>query len=141
MKFETGKYYNFDTICNVTIPARYENMRVESSDVSFTIASKFIDVLSVQDKISRELGRKLTDPKLSRYVIFTNSNGEETVLSYDWIIESSIVNIAGINLEIRIDNVTTQDAIIINNMLRRLGYTNLEMKEISIDTGLEIGSE
>ena len=131
--FEIGSRYNFNTVSPTVLSASYKNMKVIAI-LTFRIAIKYADVVTINEQIEKVEGISLLDPKDVRYILFENEYGEEVVLAEDWIDPNSVVKVDSITATIRIENITTEDLLVIENALRALGYNKIDITTTSTTT-------
>jgi len=128
--FEIGKRYSFTTIAPVTLGAVYSNVKA-TANLTFDLAIKFADIISIRNKIKQETDINLLDPRDVLYTMFETVDKKTIVLANDWINTSSITLIDSIVANIRIENITTEDIINIRNMLEAMGYKNFDIDTTS----------
>jgi len=122
--FEIDKLYNFSTIAPVTLSENYKNMKV-LGEVTFQVAIQFTDVVTTRNKIIKETGTELLDPKIVKYVILKNEDGDRVILGLDWIVTDSIIMVDSVDATIVIPNINSEDLVIIKNAILALGHKNL----------------
>jgi len=132
MNFEIGNKYNFTTKSTTVLSQTYKNMEVLAI-LKFNVAIKFEDVVTLYENINTELNTTVGDPKTATYVLFKNSNGDEIVLSLDWINMDSIELVESVKYNVTIGNITSEDIPIIKNVLTSMGY-NIEDEQIITTT-------
>ena len=132
MNFEIGNKYNFTTKSTTVLSQTYKNMEVIAL-LKFNVALKFEDVVTLYENINTELNTKVGDPQTATYVLFKNSNGDEIVLSLDWINMDSIELVESVKYNVTIGNITSEDIPIIKNVLTSMGY-NIEDEQIITTT-------
>jgi len=132
MNFEIGNKYNFTTKSTTVLSQTYKNMEVIAI-LKFNVALKFEDVVTLYENINTELNTKVGDPQTATYVLFKNSNGDEIVLSLDWINMDSIELVESVKYNVTIGNITSEDIPIIKNVLTSMGY-DIEDEQIITTT-------
>ena len=125
MLFKTGSNYDFNTIAPITLN-NYKNVKV-SGIIDFDIAVNFEDIIGINEKIKEELGKNISEIETSKFYIFKGFNEEKIILSELWIIPDSIKQIESVNLLVKIKNVEDTDGYVIQNLLRKAGYMNVEI--------------
>jgi len=132
MNFEIGNKYNFTTKSTTVLSQTYKNMEVIAI-LKFNVALKFEDVVTLYENINTELNTTVGDPQTATYVLFKNSNGDEIVLSLDWINMDSIELVESVKYNVTIGNITSNDIPIIKNVLTSMGY-DIENEQIITTT-------
>jgi len=132
MNFEIGNKYNFTTKSTTVLSQTYKNMEVIAL-LKFNVALKFEDVVTLYENINTELNTTVGDPQTATYVLFKNSNGDEIVLSLDWINMDSIELVESVKYNVTIGNITSNDIPIIKNVLTSMGY-DIEDEQIITTT-------
>ena len=127
MLFKTGGNYDFNTIAPITLN-NYKNVKV-SGIIDFDIAINFEDVIGINEKIKEELGRDITGIETSKFYIFKGFNDEKIILSELWIVPDSIKQIESVDLLVKVKNVEDTDLYVIQNLLRKAGYMNVEISK------------
>jgi len=127
MLFKTGGIYDFNTIAPITLN-NYKNVKV-SGVIDFDIAVNFEDVIGINEKIKEELGKDIQGIESSKFYIFRGINDEKVTLSELWIIQDSIKQIESMDLLIKVKNVEDTDKYVIQNILRKAGYLNVEINK------------
>lgn len=127
MLFKTSGNYDFNTIAPITLN-NYKNVKV-SGIIDFDIAINFEDVIGINEKIKEELGRDITGIETSKFYIFKGFNDEKIILSELWIVPDSIKQIKSVDLIVKIKNVEDTDSYVIQNLLRKAGYMNIEISK------------
>lgn len=128
MLFDIDNTYNFNTISKSVLKPNYEGLKV-TSYMGFKQAIKytgvFNDVVTANRQLQTETGLPLLDPTQVKYILFEDIYGNEVLLAEDWIDVESIVLVEGISMNIRINNITSDDAAIIKNMLVAMNYKDI----------------
>jgi len=128
MLFDTGSVYNFNTIAPITLN-NYVNVK-STGIVDFDIAVNFEDVVGIHSKVQEEAGTEIPGLEGSKFYIFKGQDDERIVLSELWIVVDSITKIESLDLMVKIKNVEDTDKAIIQNILRKAGYLNVEITEL-----------
>jgi len=125
--FKTGNVYTFDTIAPITLN-NYVNVK-NIGAVVFDIAVAFEDVVGINQKVEEEIGRPIEGLETSQFYIFEGENKEKIILSELWIVIDSIKQVQSLDLLIKVKNVEETDKYVIQNLLRKAGYLNVEITE------------
>ena len=128
MLFETGKVYNFNTIAPITLN-NYNNVKAVGI-IDFDIAVNFEDIIGIHEKVQEEVGYKINNIEGSKFYIFKGPNNEKIILSELWIVVDSIILVESIDLLVKIKNVEDTDKVVIQNLLRKAGYLDVEITEV-----------
>jgi len=128
MLFETGNIYSFNTIAPITLN-NYENVKAVGV-VDFDIAVNFEDIIGIHEKVQEEVGTVIEGIEGSKFYIFRGPNDEKIILSELWIVQDSIKLIESLDLLVKIKNVEDTDKVVIQNLLRKAGYLDIEITEL-----------
>ena len=130
MVFDLFNTYNFDTISKTILKPEYKDLKVVGF-AGFRQAIKYSgvmnDVVTIREQLIIETGINLVDPLSAKYIIFEDTYGNELVLAEDWINLDTVSLVDSISLNIKINNITSDDTTIILNTLRAMGYENIEI--------------
>ena len=127
MLFTTGNVYSFNTIAPITLN-NYTNVK-SSGIIDFDLAIGFEDIIGINEVVQEEIGKPITGIKESKFYIFKGPNDERIILSELWIVLDSIKQIESLNLSVLVRNVKDTDKPVIQNILRKAGYLNVEITE------------
>ena len=128
MIFQTGNVYSFNTIAPITLN-NYTNVKV-SGIIDFDIAVNFEDIVGIHEKVQEEVGYSIPSIENSKFYIFKGPNDEKIVLSSLWIVLDSINQIESLDLLVKVKGVEDTDKYVIQNLLRKAGYLNIEVTEV-----------
>jgi hypothetical protein len=128
MLFETGKVYSFNTIAPITLN-NYENVK-NVGILDFDLAVNFEDIVGIHEKVKEETGKNIKGLETSKFYVFKGPNDEKIILSDLWVVPDSIKIITALDLLVKIKGVKDTDKPIIQNILRKAGYINVEITEV-----------
>ena len=128
MLFNTGSMYTFNTIAPITLN-NYTNVKAVGV-IDFDLAINFEDVIGINEKVQEEIGKNIEGIEGSKFYIFRGPNNEKIILSELWIVQDSIKQIESLDLLVKIKNVEDTDKVVIQNLLRKAGYLNVEITEL-----------
>lgn len=125
---QLGKTYNFKTLSPVILGSEYKNQKVIGIFNS-TEAMKYGDIQTTYALVSKEIS---TLPKINdlTFILFESLDQDKTILALEYLDVNTIVEVTTFNLNIVINNASTEDTSIITNMLKELGYTNFKIDKI-----------
>lgn len=125
---QLGKTYNFKTLSPVILGSEYKNQKVIGIFNS-TEAMKYGDIQTTYALVSKEIS---TLPKINDliFILFESLDQDKTILALEYLDVNTIVEVTTFNLNIVINNASTEDTSIITNMLKELGYTNFKIDKI-----------
>ena len=125
---QLGKTYNFKTLSPVILGSEYKNQKVIGIFNS-TEAMKYGDIQTTYALVSKQIS---TLPKINdlTFVLFESLDHDKTILALEYLDVNTIVEVTTFNLNIVVNNASTEDTSIITNMLKELGYTNFKIDKI-----------
>ena len=125
---QLGKTYNFKTLSPVILGSEYKNQKVIGIFNS-TEAMKYGDIQTTYALVSKQIS---TLPKINdlTFVLFESLDQDKTILALEYLDVNTIVEVTTFNLNIIVNNASTEDTSIITNMLKELGYTNFTIDKI-----------
>ena len=125
---QLGKTYNFKTLSPVILGSEYKNQKVIGIFNS-TEAMKYGDIQTTYALVSKQIA---TLPKINdlTFVLFESLDQDKTILALEYLDVNTIVEVTTFNLNIVVNNASTEDTSIITNMLKELGYTNFTIDKI-----------
>ena len=125
---QLGKTYNFKTLSPVILGSEYKNQKVIGIFNS-TEAMKYGDIQTTYALVSKEIS---TLPKINdlTFILFESLDQDKTILALEYLDVNTIVEVTTFNLNIVVNNASTEDTSIITNMLKELGYTNFTIDKI-----------
>ena len=125
---QLGKTYNFKTLSPVILGSEYKNQKVIGIFNS-TEAMKYGDIQTTYALVSKQIS---TLPKINdlTFVLFESLDQDKTILALEYLDVNTIVEVTTFNLNIVVNNASTEDTSIIINMLKELGYTNFTIDKI-----------
>ena len=125
---QLGKTYNFKTLSPVILGSEYKNQKVIGIFNS-TEAMKYGDIQTTYALVSKQIS---TLPKINdlTFILFESLDQEKTILALEYLDVNTIVEVTTFNLNIIVNNASTEDTSIITNMLKELGYTNFTIDKI-----------
>lgn len=125
---QLGKTYNFKTLSPVILGSEYKNQKVIGIFNS-TEAMKYGDIQTTYALVSKQIS---TLPKINdlTFVLFESLDQDKTILALEYLDVNTIVEVTTFNLNIVVNNASTEDTSIITNMLKELGYTNFTIDKI-----------
>ncbi len=130
MVFDLFKTYNFDTISVTVLKQSYKGLSVIGFG-GFRQAIKYggtsLDITTIRQQLMAETGLPLIEASVAKYIFFEDIYKNELVLAEDWINISSVSEVSTINLDFRVRNATSDDAAIIMNAIRAMGYADIEL--------------
>lgn len=129
--FVIGNVYTFSTRAPSLLGAIFEKVTILGI-VDYNIAVSFLNVDLYHRRIYPLLPQGTIDnPKKFTYILVKTESGEQTVLAYEWIDDTSIELIDAVTLSVLIPNVNLADSGKIRDALSLLGFLNFT---ISVDT-------
>ena len=128
MLFNTGGMYTFNTIAPITLN-NYTNVKAVGV-IDFDLAINFEDVIGINEKVQEEIGHTIEGIEGSKFYIFRGPNDEKIILSELWIVQDSIKQIESLDLLVKVKNVEDTDKVVIQNLLRKARYLNIEITEL-----------
>lgn len=125
---QLGKTYNFKTLSPVILGSEYKNQKVIGIFNS-TEAMKYGDIQTTYALVSKQIS---TLPKINdlTFILFESLDQDKTILALEYLDVNTIVEVTTFNLNIVVNNASTEDTSIITNMLKELGYTNFTINKI-----------
>lgn len=133
-KFTIKHFYNFDTIAPTFIGSRYVNVKLMDI-LSFESAISIRqDLVSINQKIKDNVSGaiELNAANLT-YLKFVDTTNQTLVLAKEWLDLNSVVDLTTLGgykrLTIDIKG-SLDDATIINNALKNLGYYDLKITAV-----------
>lgn len=118
-----GHHYDFSVHANSTLGASYKNVRLISI-LDYQTALRFSNIPLQHRHIYPYLPEgTVQDPTKYTYYLFRNSTGKETVIADVWIIDTTIVQTAGVDQTLVLRNVTSGQVAIVRDQLRLLGIS------------------
>ena len=125
---QLGKTYNFKTLSPVILGSEYKNQKVIGIFNS-TEAMKYGDIQTTYALVSKQIS---TLPKINdlTFILFESLDQDKTILALEYLDVNTIVEVTTFNLNIVVNNASTEDTSIITNMLKELGYTNFTIDKI-----------
>lgn len=125
---QLGKTYNFKTLSPVILGSEYKNQKVIGIFNS-TEAMKYGDIQTTYALVSKQIS---TLPKINdlTFILFESLDQDKTILALEYLDVNTIVEVTTFNLNIIVNNASTEDTSIITNMLKELGYSNFTIDKI-----------
>lgn len=125
---QLGKTYNFKTLSPVILGSEYKNQKVIGIFNS-TEAMKYGDIQTTYALVSKQIS---TLPKINdlTFILFESLDQDKTILALEYLDVNTIVEVTTFNLNIVVNNASTEDTSIITNMLKELGYINFTIDKI-----------
>jgi len=124
-----NKYYELQTIAPSVLGNTFKNIKL-TKILNFQEAIKEdTSLLYVNDNVYNSISQNpIPDIGDMTFYVFENANGDKIILSNSWIQPQSIVELSKISLlTISVTNVTHEDNLIIQDMLRNLGFNNFSV--------------
>lgn len=129
--FEIGKKYTFNTLAPAILGPVYTKVKCNAV-LDFSAALMFDNVEAKQRMVYPLLSDfDLPDrPEKYTYIVFEHSDKKKSVLALEWIDLNSIYETEGVDLGIKVFNVTPTDATMLRQTLVSLGYTQFAIEII-----------
>lgn len=128
--FRIGYRYTFSTHAPAIIGQTFKDAEL-TAIVDYTTAMLFSNVQLSHIQVLPYLPTgSATDPTKNTYLVFKTTSGTTIVLSYTWIVESSINYSASMNITAVIHDAQPDDALKIKQILALAGFN-----KVSITTG------
>lgn len=130
MNLKINCRYSFDVYAPTVFGGNFKNVQVMAI-MDASTAAAYRDIFAVNASVKPYLPvGTIADPLKLTYVRIRNHLGNEVVIAYEWIVESSIVLSVGSQLQVTLDNASATDAQRIRDILTRERFVIFEIKEV-----------
>ena len=124
--FNINKVYNFNTLAPVILGDRYENMKVLGV-LTADEAMKYRDIYTLHNNLVPVIVGLPVNAGDCSFLLLENSSKETTVLAIEYIDPNSVEVVTTVNIRADILDVSTNDMVIINSLLKEAGYFNITL--------------
>lgn len=126
MTFELKKSYNFSTLAPTLLGNQYKNMKVKAILTSSN-ALQYKDIATIHQQVKSSIAGLPDSITDLTYILFENTDNEETVFALEYIDADSITEVDSLNIRIEIGNCTVDDIAVLRTRLQELGYTSFKI--------------
>lgn len=130
--FNINKSYNFNTLAPTILGDSYKIMKVKAI-LTAREAVKYRDIQTLHIMLRPLINALPVSPESCTFVLFENTDKEETLLAMEYIDIYSIVEVTKMNISIEVIGTTSDDVSILRNILLEYGYTNIQIKPHTVN--------
>lgn len=126
-KLRLNTYYNVETIAPNLLGGSYKNLKVKAFLSTSEVVKKNIDVYNLHNNIKQLANTNIpVNADDCDYILFIDDKNNEIVFAYQYL--SQIEEVRTSNLIITIPNYTREDVVMVDQQLRKLGFTGFTIE-------------
>lgn len=122
--FEIGKKYTFNTLAPSVLGSVYTKVKCIAI-LDFNAALMFDNIEAKQRMVYPFIANSniLDRPEKYTFIVFETTEKTKAVLALEWVDLNSIKETEGVDINIKLFNVTPSDTVLMRQTLVSLGYT------------------
>lgn len=126
-KLQLNTYYNIETIAPNLLGGSYKNLRAKAFLSTSEVIKKNVDVYNLHNNIKQLSNSNIpVSADDCDYILFIDDKNTELIFAYQYLAEIQEVRTS--NLIINIPNYTREDVVLIDQTLRKLGFSGFTIE-------------